>query len=340
MKRLVPAVSELLPRKTVWYNAARIFRVVDDLMTTDLGIVILNWNTRDLLRKCLQTVQASTGNCTMRVVVVDNASTDGSADMVASEFPSILLIRNTENIGYPAGNNVGLQALGYRGAGDVDADAPRYALLLNPDTEVPPDGLCAMVDWMDNRPDIGAAGCKLVLPDGSLDKACRRGFPTPLVSLYHFSGLSKLFPNSPRFARYTMSYLDPDQEAEVDSVVGAYMQIRRDAIRQVGLLDDTFFMYGEDIDWAFRIKEAGWKIVYHPQVVVKHVKRAASRQSKRAQFEFWRAMLIFYRKHYRSTTPILLHLIILTGLLIKGGRNLWPEVRNPSTLTHAANVRA
>ncbi|MDX2141107.1 MAG: glycosyltransferase family 2 protein [Chloroflexota bacterium] len=296
----------------------------------DLGIVIVNWNTRDLLRTCLQTVYASTGAFSYRVVVVDNASPDGSADMVAREFPQAHLIASPDNLGYPKGNNVGLRALGYHGASAVDADAPRYALLLNPDTEVPPDALYNMVRFMDSRPDVGIAGPKLVLPDGSLDKACRRGFPTPLVSAYHFMGLAKLFPKSETFGRYNMTYLDPDVETEVDSVVGAYMQVRREAIAQVGLLDEVFFMYGEDLDWAFRIKSAGWKVVYHPKVTVKHVKRAASKQSKRAQFEFWRAMLIFYRKHYQQTTPWWLHGLVMTGLLVKGGRGLWEEFRRPA----------
>jgi hypothetical protein len=296
----------------------------------DLGIVIVNWNTRDLLRTCLQTVYASTGDFSTRVIVVDNASPDGSADMVAREFPQARLIASPDNLGYPKGNNVGLRALGYHGAGAVDADAPRYALLLNPDTEVPPDALCNMVRFMDSRPDVGIAGPKLVLPDGSLDKACRRGFPTPLVSAWHFMGLAKLFPKSKTFGRYNMTYLDPDVETEVDSVVGAYMQVRREAIAQVGLLDEVFFMYGEDLDWAFRIKSAGWKVVYHPKVTVKHVKRAASKQSKRAQFEFWRAMLIFYRKHYQQTTPWWLHGLVVTGLLVKGGRGLWVEFRHPA----------
>jgi N-acetylglucosaminyl-diphospho-decaprenol L-rhamnosyltransferase len=128
-----------------------------------------------------------------------------------------------------------------------------------------------------------------------------------------------------------MTYLDPDEEAQVDSVVGAYMQVRREALEEVGLLDEAFFMYGEDLDWAYRIQKAGWKIVYHPQVVVRHVKRAASRQSQRAQFEFWRAMLIFYRKHYRQTTPLWLHSLIMAGLLVKGGRSMWPEIRQPAT---------
>lgn len=298
-------------------------------MPLDLGIIIVNWNTRDLLRTCLRTVFASAG-ATFAVVVVDNASTDGSAAMVREEFPQAMLIEPGANLGYPAGNNVGLRALGYRAAGDVDADAPRYALLLNPDTEVPPDALAAMVRVMDARTDVGVAGPKLVLLDGSLDKACRRGFPTPMVSLYHFSGLARIFPRSPQFARYNMTYLPVDEEAEVDSVVGAYMQVRREAIAAVGLLDETFFMYGEDIDWAFRIKGAGWRVLYHPQVVVTHVKRAASKQSARAQREFWRAMLLFYRKHYRTSTPIWLHSLILGGLALKGGRALWPEIRQPS----------
>lgn len=295
----------------------------------DLGIIIVNWNTRDLLRRCLETVFASEG-VTMRVILVDNASTDGSADMARAEFPQLEIIENDENLGYPRANNVGLRRLGFNGAGDVAPDAPRYALLLNPDTELPPDALQDMVRFMDAHPDAGAAGPKLVLEDGSLDKACRRGFPTPMVSLYHFSGLSKLFPRNERFGRYNMTFADPNETIEVDSVVGAYMQVRKETIVQVGLLDEAFFMYGEDLDWAYRIKEAGWKIWYYPQVSVLHVKRAASRQSKKAQFEFWRAMLIFYRKHFRKSTPFWLHPLILSALLFKGGSGIWQEIRHPS----------
>lgn len=302
----------------------------------DVGVVILNWNTRDLLRRCLQTVLASEGDFSFRVIVVDNASTDGSAAMVRDEFPSVTLIESEVNGGYPYGNNLGLRALGFRGIGDVDTGAPRYALLLNPDTEVPANALYDMTRFMDSRPEVGVAGPKLVLEDGSLDKACRRSFPTPLVSFYHFSKLAKLFPNSPRFARYNMTFVDPDVELEVDSVVGAYMQVRREAIETSGLLDETFFMYGEDLDWAFRIKKAGWKVMYNPAVVVRHVKRAASRKSKKAQFEFWRAMLIFYRKHYRATTPLWLHGLVMLGLLAKGGPSLWPEMWRPPLPTSNA----
>ena len=297
----------------------------------DLGIIIVNWNTRDLLRRCLETVLASEG-VSYKVIVVDNASTDGSPDMVRDAFPQVELIASEINGGYPYGNNVGLRALGFHGPGEVDADAPRYALLLNSDTEVPPDAFAQMVRYMDERPEIGMAGPKLVLTDGSLDLACRRSFPSPLVSLYRFTGLSKWFPRHKQFGRYNMTFADPDDELEVDSVVGAYMQVRREAIAAVGLLDETFFMYGEDLDWAYRIKNAGWKVFYNPTVIVKHVKRASSSQSKRAQMEFNRAMLIFYRKHYRTTTPLWLHGLILTGLLLKGGTSLLPELRQPSAL--------
>jgi GT2 family glycosyltransferase len=295
----------------------------------DLGIVIVNWNTCAYLKRCLETVLASQGDFSFRVLVVDNASSDGSADMVRRDFPGVELIASQENGGYPKGNNLGLKALGYGGAGQVASDAPRYALLLNPDTEVPLTALYDMVQFMDTPPEIGVAGPKLVLEDGSLDLACRRSFPTPTVSLYRFSGLSKLFPKSKLFGRYNMTFADPEEEIEVDSVVGAYMQVRREAIQAVGLLDESFFRYGEDLDWAYRIKKAGWKVFYHPQVTVKHIKRAASRQSKKAQFEFQRAMLIFYRKHYQASTPWWLHSLVMAGLLLKGGRELLPEMRQP-----------
>lgn len=302
----------------------------------DLGIVIVNWNTIDHLERCLTTVFAREGTFGMRVVVVDNASEDGSAAMVREKFPQVELIASDENLGYPRGNNLGLRHFGYAGAGRVQGDAPRYALLLNPDTEVPPTALAGMLQFMDERPEIGVAGPRLLLPDGSLDRACRRGFPTPMVSFYHFSQLAKVFPNSERFGRYNMTFADPLDDLEVDSVVGAYMQVRRECIAAVGLLDETFFMYAEDIDWCYRIKAAGWQVWYHADVVVHHVKRAASRQSRRAQFEFWRAMLIFYRKHYRATTPIWLHSIILSALFVKGGPALWSEIRQPSVSPNTA----
>jgi N-acetylglucosaminyl-diphospho-decaprenol L-rhamnosyltransferase len=208
---------------------------------------------------------------------------------------------------------------------------PRYALLLNPDTLVPPDALARMIQLMDEHPDLGVSGPKLVRLDGSLDLACRRGFPSVEVSFWRLTKLSKIFPRSRRFGRYNMTYLDPDQAAEIDSVVGAFMLVRREAIEQAGLLDEIFWMYGEDLDWAYRIKQCGWKVYYYPQVVITHVKRASSSQDNagaaRAKYEFDRAMWLFYRKHYQAAAPAPIDWLVKFGLGLKGGAALRSEMK-------------
>ena len=285
----------------------------------DLGIVIVSYNTCDLLRTCLRSVYASQGDFTFKVCVVDNASPDNSAEMVATEFPQARLIVNAENVGYPSANNQGLKAFGFGNTTNPGSHLPRFALLLNPDTELPPDALVRMLGFMEEHRDAGAAGPKLSLPDGSLDLACRRSLPTPEICFYKLMGLSRLFPRSQRFGRYNMTYLDPDQITQVGSVVGAFMLVRAEAIAQAGLMDGQFFMYGEDLDWAYRIQAAGWKIYYNPAVTVLHVKRAASRHSRRAQVEFYRAMAIFYRKHYAAQTPWWLHVPIVSAISLRQG---------------------
>jgi len=297
----------------------------------DLGIVITSYNTRDLLRICLCSVYASQGDITFEVCVVDNASSDGSAEMVAAEFPQARLIANTENVGYPSANNQGLEAFGFQKSQTPNSKSqmPRFALLLNSDTELPPDALVRMLGFMAEHPDAGIAGPKLVLPDGSLDLACRRSFPTPEISFYRLVGLSRRFPRSRRFGRYNLTYLDSDQVAVVDSVMGAFMLVRAGAIAQAGLMDGQFFLYGEDLDWAYRIKAAGWKVYYNPAVTVRHVKRASTRHSPRAQVEFYRAMGIFYRKHYAAQTCWCLHVFIVSAIWL---RQKFEELRLALTL--------
>jgi hypothetical protein len=282
----------------------------------DLGIVIVSYNTRRLLRDCLRSVYANQGSFTFEVCVVDNASPDGSADMVAAEFPQVTLIANQENLGYPSANNQGLKAFGFGQPEDRAPQelAPEFALLLNSDTRLSPDALSKMLDFMLKHEEAGVSGPKLVRRDGSLDLACRRSFPTPEVSFYRMVGLSRLFPRSRRFGQYNLTYLDPDQMTEVDSVVGAFMLVRGQAIRDVGLMDETFFMYGEDLDWAYRIKKAGWKIYYNPAVTVLHVKKASTRQNPQAQVEFYREMDIFYRKHFAAKTQWWLHALITCAI--------------------------
>jgi len=287
----------------------------------DLGIVIVNYRTSDLLRECLQSIYESRGDFSYQVCVVDNCSQDGSCAMVGEEFPQVRLIESEINGGYAYANNLGLRALGFVQTSDEKLSelTPRYALLLNPDTLLLPSVLQEMLNFMEAHPEAGVAGPRLVLADGSLDLACRRSFPSPEVSFYRMVGLSKLFPRSRRFGRYNLTYLDPDEVAEVDSVVGAFMLVRAEALKQVGLMDERFFMYGEDLDWAYRIKKAGWKVYYNPQVTVLHYKRAASRHSRKANYEFYRAMHIFYRKHYAATTPFWLHWLVLGGIALRWG---------------------
>ena len=281
----------------------------------DLAVVIVNYNVRDLLRGCLASVFASRG-VSFDVWVVDNASGDGSVEMVRREFPRAHLIASPVNGGYAYANNLALRQI-LEGA--PGSEPPRYILLLNPDTVVPPDGFATMIRYLDEHSQVAIVGPKLVRQDGSLDLACRRSFPSPEVAFYRMLGLSQRFPRSRRFGRYNLTYLDPDQTAEVDSVVGAFMLLRTSAIRQVGLLDEAFFMYGEDLDWAYRIKEQGWKVVYHPGIEVLHLKGQSSRQAKaRSTREFYRAMLIFYRKHYAPRTQPILHVLVLSGIYFFG----------------------
>ncbi len=243
----------------------------------------------------------------MELFVVDNASVDGSAAMVSAEFPQAQLIQCDANRGYAFANNLALR----RCQGE-------YLLLLNPDTELPPRALKEMVDFMNAHPEAGIAGTKLVRENGKLDLACRRSFPTPEVSFYRMLGLSSLFPNSRRFGRYNLTYLDPNQPAEVDSVVGAFMMVRAAATRQVGFLDESFFMYGEDLDWAYRIKAKGWKVLYNPAVVVLHHKGASSRRHPgKTIVEFYRAMHLFYKKHYAAGTNGLLGFLIVVAIWAK-----------------------
>ena len=290
----------------------------------DLAIVIVNYNTASLLRDCLASVQASEGPYRIKTCVVDNASADDSVAMAQREFPDVHVIASPENGGFSKANNLGLR---YFGFAQNSTSLPRYALLLNPDTKLPPTALSEMIKFMDATPEAGAAGPKLLLLDGSLDLACRRSFPTPEVSAYRMLGLSKLFSRSPRFARYNMTYLDQNQLTEVDSVVGAFMMVRAAAIQQAGLMDERYFMYGEDLDWALSIKQQGWKIFYNPAVTVLHVKRASSKRSAKAQVEFYRAMNLFYNKHYAAQTPVWLHFLVTAGIQLKWN---WAKFKNKS----------
>jgi N-acetylglucosaminyl-diphospho-decaprenol L-rhamnosyltransferase len=266
----------------------------------DVSVVIVHYETPDLLIECLESLAASE-DVHLQVVVVDNASIHFDGAAVDQTFPGAQVRINESNVGFARASNRGLrEATG------------RYMLLLNPDTSVERLSIRMMVDYMDAHPDVGCSTCRLELEDGTLDLACRRLFPTPERSLYRITMLSRLFPRSRRFGQYNLTYLDDRIETEIDSPSGAFMLVRAEVARDVGLLDEGYFMYGEDLDWAFRIKRAGWRIMYAPITTVQHRKRGSSRRFRRQTIRYFHdAMRRFYRAHYADTYPRWVTMLIM-----------------------------
>ncbi|WP_066297130.1 glycosyltransferase family 2 protein [Bacillus sp. FJAT-29937] len=273
----------------------------------DVSIIIVNYNTKKLTTECIQSIYHSNTSCQFEIILIDNNSTDGTVEAIRGTFPNIEVVANKDNVGFSKANN---QA--------INLSKGRYILLLNSDTIVKNGTIDTMVQFMDKHEDIGASGCKVVLPDGSLDKACHRGFPTPAASFYYMSGLARRYPTIPRFNGYHLGHLNMNKTHEIDCLVGAFMLVRREAIVQVGLLDENFFMYGEDIDWCYRIKEVGWKIFYYPHVEIIHYKGASSRKKPfKIVYEFHRAMYLFHRKHYSKKYSFLVNTAVYAGIGLK-----------------------
>ncbi|MEN1989105.1 glycosyltransferase family 2 protein [Paenibacillus hubeiensis] len=299
----------------------------------DVSIIIVNYNTRQLTLDCLASVYASHTSYQYEIVVIDNASHDGSVEAIRTAYPQVRMIANRDNTGFAVANNQGMKVA--RG---------RYILLLNSDTVVQPDTLEVMIGFMDRHPEMGASGCKVILPDGSLDKACKRGFPTPSASFYYAFGLSRLFPDRPKFNQYQLGHLSPDDEYPIDCLVGAFMLVRREVVEQVGGLDETFFMYGEDVDWCYRIKEAGWGIYYYPRTYIVHYKGASARRKPmKIVYEFHRAMWVFHRKHYAKRYSLFTNTAVWLGISLKFSMSLIRNKlirsapRKSSSLGHGAD---
>lgn len=275
----------------------------------DVSIIIVNYNTKKLTLECIKSINQSNISYQYEVILVDNNSTDGTVDALAKEFPNVNLIANSENVGFSKANN---QA--------INLSKGRYILLLNSDTIVKSGSIDIIIRFMDENMEAGATGCRVLLPDGSLDQACHRGFPTPSASFYYLAGLYKKYPNNPQYNGYHLSHLNLDEIHEIDCLVGAFMMVRREAIEQVGLLDETYFMYGEDIDWCYRIKQAGWKIYYNPMTEIIHYKGASSRKKPmKIVYEFHRAMYLFHKKHFSKKYSFFVNGAVYTGIGLKLG---------------------
>jgi len=286
-----------------------------------LSILIVSWNVRDLLRDCLRSIERGRGDLEIEVIVVDSASADGSAAMVVAEFPWVTLLPQSENVGFPRGNNIALA----RARGD-------FLLLLNPDTVVLDDALPVLVDYLRSHPDAGAVGPQLLNPDGSVQSS-RRRFPTLATGFLESTWLEGLTPGVLR--RYYALDLPDDQTAGVDWLVGACIMVRRAVYERVGGLDEGYFMYSEELDWCRRIVADGWRVVYHPAArVVHHVGKSSEQAVTARHINFQRAKLRYFRKYHGRVAAGVLRLFLLAGygwqLLLeaaKGALGNKPELR-------------
>ncbi len=288
----------------------------------DLSVIILNYNTKDLLESCLKKIKKAEKNGYLyETIVVDNASTDGSPKMIKKNFPWVKLIESKKNLGFAGGNNLGLKKA-----------KGKYILFLNSDTEIKPEALKKMIKFMGSDPEIGAATPKTMLVSGGMDPDCHRGFPTPWASFTYLLGLESLFPKSKIFGQYHKFYLDLNKAHEIDAGFGTFMIVRQKALEEVGNWDDKYFFYGEDLDLFYRIKKAGWKVMFYPEPLLKHHKGASSglrkeskevtRASKATRIKVAKAsiqaMEIFYQKFYKGKYPFWLTWLIISGIKLKG----------------------
>ena len=285
----------------------------------DLSVIILNWNTRGLLEKCLKSIVCPPSQIRLQVLVVDNASEDGSREMVQSLFPQVGLIVNSTNVGFGAGNNAALPMA-----------EGRYVLFLNSDTVVREGALSAMVEFADAAPDIGIVGPKLLNGDGSLQYSCRR-YPNLGAGFFRSTPLGRLFPHNRFTNDYLMSDWDHASPRDVDWVSGAALMIRRTLIDQIGCFDEAFYMYCEDVDLCWRANHAAfpapikgtenaarWRVAYYPAAIIYHfIGKSSDQAPTRMTYEFHRSQYLFYKKHYASSTPLLLRALIPAGIALR-----------------------
>ncbi|MDX1531109.1 MAG: glycosyltransferase [Rhodothermales bacterium] len=315
---------------TASHAAARTGPAVDARgPAVDVSVVIVNYNVREFLEQALDSVERASAGLAVETFVVDNNSVDGSVEMVRERFPEVAVIANVENVGFARANNQAIrQARG------------RYVLVLNPDTLLQEDTLRTLVAFMDRHPEAGAAGCRILNPDGTFAPESRRAFPTPSVALYRMLGLSRLFPRSRTFGRYNLTYLPADAVCEVDALSGSCMMVRSAALgwsreewathggdglpaepgHGAGLFDEDFFMYGEDLDWCYRIQRAGWRIYYTPATQIIHYKGESTRKGELRYVRlFYGAMLRFAEKHFAGEYSRTLAALIRAGIVVRGG---------------------
>lgn len=287
-----------------------------------LSVIIVSYNVKYFLEQCLHSVEAATEGIDAEVVVVDNASSDGSCEYLSHRFPNIRFIRNKENKGFARANNQAIRT--------TDGE---YVLLLNPDTIVTKETFADFINFMDSHPNAGGAGAYMLRTDGRFALESRRGLPTPFVAFCKMSGLASIFPKSRIFGRYYMRYLNEQQVNQIEIISGAFMFLRRKTFEKSGLLDEDFFMYGEDIDLSYRILKSGYKNYFLPSRILHYKGESTQKSSYRYVYTFYQAMQLFFNKHYSHyslllSTPISLA-IWCRAILAYIGNQLRHRKKNP-----------
>ncbi|MEM6723420.1 MAG: glycosyltransferase family 2 protein [Bacteroidota bacterium] len=281
-----------------------------------LSVIIVNYNVKYFLEQALLAVRNAAQHIDCEVLVVDNASSDDSVEMVRNQFPEVQLIANKANVGFSKANNQAIRIA-----------KGEYVLLLNPDTVVQENSFTAPVQYLDDHPDAGALGVHMIDGQGQFLPESKRGFPTPFVAFCKTFGLSRLFPNSPRFNRYHLGYLDERKNHEVDILSGAYMLMRKSVLEEVGLLDETFFMYGEDIDLSYRIQKGGYKNVYFADTTIIHYKGESTKKGSLNYVKvFYNAMIIFARKHFQGERARLFVLMLQAAIWFRAALTIFQNI--------------
>jgi len=256
----------------------------------DLSIIIVTWNSEKYIRNCLDSILLSTGDLQYEIILVDNGSADQTVRSVEELYPQVNLIPNRKNAGYARANNQG-----------IEESAGEYILLLNPDTEVLENALISMLQFSEENTRVGALGPRLLNPDKTIQPSCRE-FPTYAALIWEFSGLSRIFPKSKIFSRWRMGYFKFNQKREVDQPMGSCLLLRRATLQDMGIFDENFPMFFNDVDLCYRIKQAGWKIYYYPDAQVLHHKGASTGQVKRRMI--WLSHVAFFRFFKKHRTGL------------------------------------
>jgi GT2 family glycosyltransferase len=283
-----------------------------------LSIIIVNYNVKYFLEQCLYSVRKASKGLAIEVIVVDNNSVDGSIEMLQEKFSDITLIQNKKNTGFSVANNQG-----------IEIATGEYILLLNPDTVVQEDTFSKIIQFMDEHSDAGGLGVKMIDGKGHFLPESKRGLPTPMVAFFKIFGLAKLFPKSKLFGKYHLGYLSNDETHEVDVLAGAFMMMRKTVLEKVGLLDETFFMYGEDIDLSYRIQLGGYKNYYFPDTSIIHYKGESTKKSSvNYVFVFYNAMIIFAKKHFSKQNAKTFSFLINIAVYVRAGFAIFSRMIN------------